>query len=196
MRSLEANADLFPSTKRNQTESPLLRLPTELRNLIYTFAVDTALLTLSQHHPDLFKIINKSCASAQACEQTRDEMPRLRGSYAIFMTPFEVTIIAESIATQPRSFTELMSLELDPTCLGMDIMGSLYIKYVCGQANGAFLKGFPDVKKVLVLPGCGEARTTVSGMLEHYFRGRKLDVAFLTRDCIRTYGIAQLQHTT
>jgi hypothetical protein len=39
-------------------------------------------------------------------------------------------------------FIKLVSLELDPTGLGMKFIGSIFINFVVGQAKGPFLKVF------------------------------------------------------
>jgi len=57
---------MFDSTVRNQINSSLLRLPAEIRNVVYGFATEEACIHLSSIYPESYAAIATMCAYFRA----------------------------------------------------------------------------------------------------------------------------------
>lgn len=101
------------STKRNETESLLLRLPAELRNQIYTFALHQA--TLHVRTPPLrLRAINDGVGQSQTCVQLRSETKNLLDGFSRLrlLNP----LVAHALAEQRRGsqqYPQVLMLEMD-----------------------------------------------------------------------------------
>ncbi|KAJ8114972.1 hypothetical protein OPT61_g3266 [Boeremia exigua] len=81
-------------TFENQTDSPLLRLPTELRHTIYAFAFDSATARANPSAHDqpvsLSKVVNDTAALLVACRQTLHEAKKYKKTSIVILVPFDL----------------------------------------------------------------------------------------------------------
>ncbi|KAJ4347405.1 hypothetical protein N0V95_005454 [Ascochyta clinopodiicola] len=178
----QEHIDLDLITLKNQTDSPLLRLPAELRNSIYTLVCDTVAVAKNVR-PPVFRITGSGAALQFTCRQIRSEASLC----ATDPTTLRMLRYAYPGLIETKRCGTLHTIEMDDWSYSM-------IKYTADRDHASaglrwhwadremVLATFPSVRRVVLLEGVEWAygiRGAALELLRAVFGKPELEVVFL-----------------
>ena len=131
------------STKANQENSPLLRLPAELRNQIYAYVCDTMTVDV----PEKYKYVRSGSSMRLVCRQMKDEATDIVERYFIVQFSDKVDRI-KAIFKLPR-MEAILEMEMHLGLL-QNIVKEWNVGIDCEVCGPLEFKTFSSLRRVKV----------------------------------------------
>lgn len=113
---------MYHSAERDQIDSPLLRLPAEMCNIIYSFAMDEAHVHLTNELDAKMRHDYKDVSLLQTCRQISDEARALR-SVDICLARTGCDLLNQSAHQGFHSHVLLGCIQDDEKRISLDLIG-------------------------------------------------------------------------
>lgn len=146
------------STERNSIESPLLRLPAELRNPVYRAALDTAVIFVGYEIARPPRLRRKGLYLPRVCRQTRHEIASLVDGYTKLHLEgswkwARVRSFQSALIRQSQSFSAVRELHLpvEKAVLISQYIEGLAVHGLPQQLSGKLLQNiFSSLERIVL----------------------------------------------